>query len=445
MTTAVIPDWTKVHDQAPVVDLHAHPSLKALLFRRGLCGRIWQPAGIRGEMNPLSVRTSFEKLQAGGVDVLLSTVYAPEQPLLRDICILKQIPLRYVRFLPFSIARHLWRNFVEPNYFEVTTSMLDGMEEQVTRYNEQRMPEQREAKVVRSAAELREVVEQGQDGPMALVHSVEGAHSLEGPISRQHEGKPWQDLPPRVQDQIADEVLDNLEKLHERGVAYLILAHFYPNRLISSTFPYPEHVALSQIRDDDLLELCRDWPLTAGLTDLGRRVVQRMIELGMIIDVSHATPAARHEIYEMVEDSGRQAPIVMATHVGAYGLNPSPYNLEDWEIEWLGRHGGVVGVIFMTCWLMPHETKFGLNAISRHMEYLAQVGTDRVVAIGTDFDGADPPDDIDDAAQLPILTRRLMAEYRSPHERKYTDEQIQRFMGGNALRFLLEAWRPECG
>jgi membrane dipeptidase len=163
----------------------------------------------------------------------------------------------------------------------------------------------------------------------------------------------------------------------------------------------------------------------------------------MIIDVSHATPTARREIYEMVEASGRQAPIVMATHVGAYGLNPSPYNLEDWEIEWLGRHGGVVGVIFMNYWLMPHETKFGLNAISRHMEYLAQVGTDRVVAIGTDFDGADPPDDIDDAAQLPILTRRLMAEYCSPHERKYTDEQVQRFMGGNALRFLLEAWRSE--
>jgi microsomal dipeptidase-like Zn-dependent dipeptidase len=419
--------------------------MKALLFRRGLTGRVWQPAGIRGEMNPLSVRTSFDKLQAGGVDVLLSTVYAPEQRLLNDIHVLKLIPLRYARYLPFSFARHLWRNFVEPTYFEVTTGMLDGMEEQVATYNEKRTPGQREARVVHSAEELKAIVDQGRDGPIAFVHNVEGAHSLEGSISRQHEGKAWQELTSEVQDQIGNEILENLETLHKKGVAYLILAHFYPNRLIASTFPYPEHVALSQIREEDLLRLRRDWPLTAGLTALGRQVVQRMIELGMIIDVSHATPTARREIYELVEASGREAPIVMATHVGAYGLNPSPYNLEDWEIEWLGRHGGVVGVIFMTYWLMPHETKFGLNAISRHMEYLAQVGTDRVVAIGTDFDGADPPDDIDDAAQLPILTRRLMAEYRSPHERKYTDEQIKRFLGGNALRFLLEAWRPANG
>ena len=37
------------------------------------------------------------------------------------------------------------------------------------------------------------------------------------------------------------EVLDNLEKLSQRGVAYLTLAHFYPNRCAYPVFPYPEY------------------------------------------------------------------------------------------------------------------------------------------------------------------------------------------------------------
>jgi membrane dipeptidase len=204
-----------------------------------------------------------------------------------------------------------------------------------------------------------------------------------------------------------------------------------------------EHLAMTHIRKKDLERMRHEWQLAAGLTELGRTVIEDMIKMGMIIDVTHATPRARRDIYELVEGSGRKAPIVMATHVGAYAINPSPYNLEDWEIKWIADHGGVVGVIFMTHWLMPHETKFGMNFISRHIEHFARVGGDGVVAIGTDYDGADPPDDIPDAALLPTLTRRLMAEYSSSGTRKYSDDQIKMFLGGNALRFMLEAWGPD--
>jgi membrane dipeptidase len=100
----------------------------------------------------------------------------------------------------------------------------------------------------------------------------------------------------------------------------------------------------------------------------------------------------------------------------------------------------VIGVIFMTYWLMLGETKFGLDLISQHIEYISQVGGENVVAIGTDFDGADPPDDIDDAAQLPKLTRRLMGEYLSHTGRKYSDAQVQKFLGGNAARMLVDGW-----
>jgi microsomal dipeptidase-like Zn-dependent dipeptidase len=433
-------DWKNVHQQATVVDLHAHPSMKALLFRQSMTGPNWLPSGIRGQMNPLSVRTSFDKLQAGGVDILLSTVYPPERQLLEDIRALKLLPLKYARYLPGSIAQRIWREFIEPTYFEVTISMLNGMEAQVEKYNQSRKGHQREAKVIRSAQELEQLLDQGGERPIAIIHSVEGAHSLQGPISRQYEDQAWEELDDSTRKQIEREALHNLVRLNERGVAYLILAHFYPNKVVTPNFPFPEHVALTQVKHDDLERIREEAPLTKGLTELGVKVVQKMIDLGMMIDISHANPRARKEIYTLIEASERVAPIVLASHVGAYNLNPNTYNLEDWEIRWLAEHGGVIGVIFMTYWLMLGETKFGLDLISQHIEYISQVGGENVVAIGTDFDGADPPDDIDDAAQLPKLTRRLMGEYLSHTGRKYSDAQVQKFLGGNAARMLVDGW-----
>ncbi|MCI0393524.1 MAG: dipeptidase [Chloroflexi bacterium] len=433
-------EWQEVHQRATVVDLHAHPGLLALLFRRSLTGRAWSPSWLRGEMTSLTVRTSFDKLEAGGVDVLLSTLYPPERRLFEDIRLFKVIPLKYARLIPFLLPQSVWDKFVKPAYFDVTLKMIEGMEKQVDAYNRNKDNRRRALKVVTSAGELGRVLAQGEGAPLAIIHSVEGAHSLEGKISRQYEGMEWDELDSEQQRQVEAEVLDNLNKLHERGVAYITLAHFYPNKMITPCFPFPEHVALSQVRWENLEKIREKARLTQGLTELGQKVVRKMISLGMMIDVSHATPTARRQIYALVEESHRQAPIVMATHVGAYAINPSPYNLKDWEIKWIADHGGVVGIIFMSHWLMPAETKFGLNAISQHIEHMAEVGTHSVVAIGTDFDGADPPDDLDDASQLPKLTQRLMAEYQSATDRKYTNEQVQKFLGGNALEMLLNGW-----
>jgi membrane dipeptidase len=56
------------------------------------------------------------------------------------------------------------------------------------------------------------------------------------------------------------------------------------------------------------------------------------------------------------------------------------------------------------------------------------------VAIGTDFDGfTDPPDDLPDAAMLPRLTQRLIAE-------GYSQQEIAKIWGGNTLRVLREGW-----
>jgi membrane dipeptidase len=279
-------------------------------------------------------------------------------------------------------------------------AMLDQMESQVQNAVDDESGK-RLAKMVYSTRELDELL--GQDGecPVAFIHNVEGAHSLSGDLA-------------------------NLDHLFDRGVAYLTIAHFYPNEAVSPTFPYPESV-------QKLGCFKGGRNLAEGLSQFGEDLVEKMIELGVILDIAHCTPPARQKIYEIV-DSRRP---IIASHVGAYEINPSPYNLKDWEMCKIADSGGVVGIIFMNYWLMPHETKRGLNFIARTINHCVNVAGIEHVGIGTDFDGfTDPPDDIKDASELERLTQRLIAE-------GYDEEQIDKIWGSNALRVLRDGWGKE--
>ena len=402
--------------RATLVDLHAHPSLKVSLFRRSLAGRAG-PAS--AAFWPFSLRTDFVRLHEGAVDVLLSAVHIPEAPLFDDIPLLKL--LRF--FKPRA-----WRELVRPPYFQATLRALDDMEAQVREYRPR--SGRRPVQLAHSITELEASLAQGHDAPIAIVHSVEGAHSLQGDVA----GK----RPPETATKEATaEILANLEALHARGVALLTLAHFYPNYVAAPCFPFPEKM----LRFGRWRRALQRHDPARGLGPAGEAVVTRMLDLGMLVDVTHCTPAARAAVYRLAEASGARASVV-ATHVGVQAINPSPYNLADWEIRWLADHGGVAGVIFMNDWLVPHESKLGLNHLVATLQHLVDVGGEDVAALGTDFDGfTDPPDDLLDASQLPRLTRRLTAQRASPLQRRFGDERIGKILGGIALRVLREGWK----
>jgi microsomal dipeptidase-like Zn-dependent dipeptidase len=378
-------DWKQIHlHDATIVDLHAHPSLKVSLFNRMLTSRVRASRAF----DPFGVRTDFPKLREGGLDVLLSTVYAPEKGLLDECGYLRA--LRYV--LPSA-----WKKVFDRPYFDVTMEMLDAMERQVGNARDPQTGRPL-AQMASSVRELDALLAQEGPRPIAVVHNIEGAHSLDGN-------------------------LDNLQRLFDRGVAYLTLGHFYENEAVYPVFPFPESV-------QNLGCFQGDRNVALGLKPFGEEVVEKMIELGMILDIVHCTPPARERIYDIV---GHRLPLI-ASHVGAYEINPSPYNLKDWELRKIAETGGVAGVIFMNYWLMPHETKRGLNYIARTLEHFVNVAGAEHVAIGTDFDGfTDPPDDLSDASQLPKLSQRLVAE-------GYSRDAMLKIWGGNVLRVLREGW-----
>jgi len=388
-------DWRQIQHDATIVDLHVHPSMQQQLFRRNVNLRFVIDRTLHG--NPLSVRASFPRLKDGGFDVILSVLYVPEKPILKDFPIIKI----------FRILRpDLWKKLIAARPFDATLRIMGDLENAVGQSSGYGA-----AQMAASSAELDAILQQPKEKrPIAVVHAVEGAHSLGGP------------------DTSEAHIFEHLETLHQRGVAYITLAHFYPNQIVNPCYPFPEDITRLSVRPT----LWRD--LTLGLTELGKRVVARMLELGMLIDLSHSTPAARQQVYQIADALGKPAPL-LATHVGAYALNPSPYNLTDWEIQRIARDGGTVGVIFMPYWLMPKESRQGLNAISQHIRHIIQVGGEDVVAIGTDFDGfTTPPDDLDNASQMPRLTQRLVVDGYSP-------QTIMKILGQNALRVLRAGWR----
>jgi len=389
-----ISDWPQVHFAgSTIVDLHVHPGLKISLFDQAFTARVRAD----GAFNPFSFESNYNNMHAGGVDAALSVVYAPERQIVtQEAPILKAI--RYLR--PAT-----WHKVFDGTYFEVANIMLDDIERAVAATTDPATGRP-QAQVAHSLAELDAILAQGEGHPIALVHCLEGAHSLNsGPNTSK------------------EQLLANLEHFFRRGAAYLTLAHFFENDVVHPCFPWPE-----DIQRFGFFRSERD--LTLGLKPAGEQVVERMVELGMLIDLSHCTPPARRRIYDIV---GQRAPLLM-THVGAYAVNPDPYNPQDWELKQIANTGGIVGVIFMPYWLMPHASKRGINAIAQTLRHFVDVAGLDHVGVGTDFDGfTDPPDDLPDASQLPRLTQRLLVE-------GFTPEAIAQIWGGNALRVLRQGW-----
>lgn len=418
-------DWKQLHEETPVVDLHSHPSLKSSVFHRDIGSKKTKflQKFFKEKFWPFSGRVTFPKLEDGGVDVLLSTAYLLEQGWIDDMSIVRKL---------FWLFPKIKKKIVGSTYFDATMAMLDDMEEQVSAYNKNKPSGYtREVVIAKNGNDIKRAI---RSGDLCIVHSVEGAHSLQGTVGGKNIAKARIKLgtSERLVEPftVRKEILTNLQTFHNRGVAYLGLAHFYPNRCVFPVFPYPEYGA-SHL---DWREITGNWDETKGLTTLGEEVVENMLDMGMLIDISHCTIKARKRIYDIVK-SHKKSECLLTSHTGVFEINPLSYNLQDWELKWFADHGCVAGIIFMNYWISQVDSGLGLKYIERTLNHIVNVcGTD-VAAIGTDFDGfTDPPDELVDMSELPRITAYLKGL-------DIDDEIVKKFLGQNALRLLTKGWK----
>ncbi len=138
----------------------------------------------------------------------------------------------------------------------------------------------------------------------------------------------------------------------------------------------------------------------AGSPSLAAPLLQRMNELGILVDVSHAAKSTMLQAAELSRTP------VLATHSCMRALCDHPRNLDDEQLDVLKATGGLVQVTIVSGFLKPKARAADLSVadIADHVDYaVRRIGIEHV-GIGTDFDGGGGVRGFMNAAQTPHLT-----------------------------------------
>jgi membrane dipeptidase len=117
-------------------------------------------------------------------------------------------------------------------------------------------------------------------------------------------------------------------------------------------------------------------PGDAGLSRTGFKAIERMNELGILIDLSHC---GRRTAADAISASRRP---VSFTHTGTYTLAEHPRHRTDEEMKAVAKTGGVTGIF-----IMPYLAKGKqptAKDLVRHLEQAINVAGEDHVSLGTD-------------------------------------------------------------
>jgi membrane dipeptidase len=175
-----------------------------------------------------------------------------------------------------------------------------------------------------------------------------------------------------------------------------------------------------------------------GLTEKGRKLVRRFAELGVVLDLAHASEQTWRDVLE------EEVPFSV-THAGCRAVFDHPRNLAIWQLEALAERGGVLGILALRVFIDPEAPT--LSRWADHLEHAVAVMGVEHVGLGADFvDQVVPisssldPDTSADKRGLGLEGFTAPDEYPALvdtlQERGYTGEPLQAILNGNWLRIL---------
>jgi len=217
-----------------------------------------------------------------------------------------------------------------------------------------------------------------------------------------------------------------------------------------------------------------DAPVHNGLTAFGKEVIHEMNRLGMLVDVSHTSDKTFRDVLAV-----SQAP-VFASHSSCRALCDAPRNLSDEMIRALAAQGGVMQINYHVGFLSQEFRdaeknnprindaiaaevqnccrgnealeliegdrltrefvlrgqlpRVGWSKIIEHLDHAVQLVGPEHVGLGSDFDGANMPFGMEDAAQVPKITDALL-------DKGYSEDDVKKILGENTLRVMAEVAR----
>lgn len=159
-----------------------------------------------------------------------------------------------------------------------------------------------------------------------------------------------------------------------------------------------------------------------GITPFGKAVIAENERYGIINDVSHASDALFYDVAQHAKKP------LAASHSNARAVCGHPRNLTDEQFLIIKNCGGIVGLNFSRSFLRE-DGKATTDDILRHAEHFLSLGGENTVCIGSDFDGTDMPDGMDDITGIEPL-------YESFLRRNYKENLLQKIFFGNACNFF---------
>jgi len=266
---------------------------------------------------------------------------------------------------------------------------------------------------------------------------------------------------------------DDIVRIHEQGKIASLMGmeggHAIENSLGLLRMFYnlgARYMTLTHSDTLDWADSATDEPRSDGLSPFGEDVVRAMNELGMLIDISHVSPATMKDALRV-----SKAPII-ASHSSAYAVAQHPRNVPDDVLALVRENGGVIMVNYYSGFVVPESAQKMLSmfAVGRrlreehpndadyrkamlewrkenpieagtihdvldHIDQIVKAAGVDHVGIGSDYDGVGKlPEQLEDVSTYPLITQGLL-------DRGYSDSDIRKINGGNVLRALREAER----
>ncbi len=255
-----------------------------------------------------------------------------------------------------------------------------------------------------------------KSGKIASLMGVEGGHSIENSLGK-------------------------LKELFSRGARYMTLTH-------GDTLDWAD-AATDESKSD-------------GLSPFGEEVVREMNRMGMLVDLSHVSPATMSDALNITK-----APIIFS-HSSAMAIADHPRNVPDDILRRVKKNGGLVMINFFSGFVVPESAKnlkdmfgarraidkefgsdsdAGKNAMLKwkaahpslpgdiaivveHIDHVVKTAGIDHVGLGGDFDGVDMlPRGLEDVSKYPAITELLL-------RKGYSEADIHKIMSGNMMRVL---------
>ena len=267
-----------------------------------------------------------------------------------------------------------------------------------------------------------------KENKLAVLFGLEGGHMIENDLSK-------------------------LTALYNRGVRYMTLTW-------NNSTPWASSALDETTRGDSVQH--------KGLTAFGKQVVQRMNELGMLVDLSHV---GEQTFWDAIQTSSKP---VLVSHSCVYKLCPHRRNLKDEQIKAIAKNRGVIQLNFYSGFLDPafearsdaftarHKNEMDsmlkinpepyfmqvylfnkypeevkglrppLSLLLDHLDYIVKLAGVDYVGLGSDFDGVNSlPAGLEGVEDFPKITDELV-------KRKKKKKDIKKILGGNLLRVMEE-------